>query len=154
MSLTDLYNVSEIELIYKSEIRPAERPLISNSKDAYELLKLTWNENKIELSEQFKVIMLNRCSRVLGIFEASSGGTTGTVVDPRLIFTAALKSNASSIILSHNHPSGTLSPSSPDIAITKKLYAAGLVLDINVVDHLIVTKEDYYSFADNSMLNP
>jgi DNA repair protein RadC len=98
--------------------------------------------------------MLNRSARVLGIYEASSGGTVGTVVDAKLIFIAALKANASSIILAHNHPSGTLKPSNPDIAITKKLYAAGQVLDINVMDHIILTKENYYSFADNAMLNP
>jgi DNA repair protein RadC len=154
MSLLELYKVAEIELSYKSEVSPSERPLVSNSKDAYHILMAYWDENKIELSEQFKVMMLNRAGRVLGIYEVSSGGTSGTIVDTKLIFTAALKSNASSIILSHNHPAGSLKPSNPDIAVTKKLFEAGKILDINVMDHIILTRENYYSFADNAMLNP
>ena len=88
-------------------------------KECYELLKLTWDENKIEFVEQFKVILMNRAQRVLGIYELSTGGVTGTVADPKLVFTAALKANACNIILSHNHPSGNLKPSRADEGLTK-----------------------------------
>lgn len=152
MPYQDSYKVSEVQLIYRSAIEPINRPQVKTSQDAYNLLHASWNENTIEFTEQFKVLMLNRSARVLGIYEASSGGTTGTVVDTKLIFIAALKANANSIILAHNHPSGGLTPSSSDISITKKLCAAGKLLDISVIDHLIVTRDSYYSFSDNGIL--
>ena len=97
--------VAEIELVYKSKVKPSERPKVNTSKDAYQLLKQSWDENKIELIEQFKVLFLNRANKVLGIYEVSTGGMTATVVDPKIVFTAALKSGACNIILCHNHPS-------------------------------------------------
>jgi len=97
-------------------------------------------------------LLLNRGNRVLGIMNVSSGGVSGTIADPKIIFTAALKSNASALVLSHNHPSGTLKPSQPDISLTKKLVDGGKLLDITVLDHLIVTNEGYYSFADEGLL--
>lgn len=127
-------------------------PKISGAMSAYEILKNTWDENKIELQEQFKIILLNRSSRVLGILEISTGGITGTIADIRLIFVAALKANATGIILSHNHPSGNLSPSQPDIDLTKKIVKGGEVLNIKVLDHIIVSTEGYYSFSDEGVI--
>lgn len=144
--------VAEVELVYKSKVKASERPQIKTSKDCYDLLKLTWDEGKIELFEQFKVMLLNRAQRVMGIYEMSSGGTSSTVADPRFIFTAALKMNASNLILSHSHPNGTLQPSAADIALTKKLTQAGQLLEISVLDHIIVTAKGYYSFADEGIL--
>jgi len=126
--------------------------LVKSSKDCYELLKLTWDENKIEFVEQFNVVLLNRAQKVLGIYELSTGGVTGTVTDPKLVFTAALKANACNIILTHNHPSGNFKPSRADEELTKRIATAGLYLDIKVVDHLIVTSEGYYSFADEGLI--
>ena len=94
--------IAEVELIYKSKIKASQRPQIRTSKDAADLLKQSWDENKIDFIEQFKVMFLNRGNKVLGIFEASSGGVTGTVVDPKVVFVAALKANACNIIISHN----------------------------------------------------
>ena len=99
-----LNQVAEVELIYKTKVKASERPFIKTSKDGYDLLLKTWDENKIDFVEQFKVLFLNRANRVLGIYEVSSGGITGTVADPRLIFVAALRANACSIMISHNHP--------------------------------------------------
>src|SRR3989337_955412 len=99
---------SEIELVYKSKVKASERPSISTSSDAYKILLQIWDHDKIDLVEQFKVLLLNRANKVLAVYQVSSGGITGTVADPRLIFTAALKSNAVSLVLSHNHPSGNL----------------------------------------------
>jgi DNA repair protein RadC len=152
MNLSSLTTVAEVELIYKSKVRPSDRPLIISSKNCYDLLLQTWDENKIDFVEQFKVLLLNRCNRVLGILELSTGGITGTVADTRLIMTAALKANAVSIILSHNHPSGNLKPSRPDEELTRKIKEAGKFLDIQVLDHVIVTSEGYYSFADEGLL--
>ena len=133
-------------------MKPSERPLVQSSRACYELLKLTWDENKIEFVEQFKVVLLNRAQRVLGIYELSTGGVTGTVADPKLVFIAALKANACNIILTHNHPSGNLKPSRADEELTKKIATAGMYLDIKVSDHIIVTNEGYYSFADEGLL--
>ena len=144
--------VAEVELIYKSKVKASERPLISSSLDAYNVLKDLWEEGKIELVEQFKVLFLNRANRVLCLFNVSSGGITGTVADPRLIYTAALKVNAVSIILSHNHPSGALKPSRQDEELTQKIKGAGTFLDIKVLDHVILSSEGYYSFADEGLL--
>jgi DNA repair protein RadC len=152
MSLFALKMVAEVELVYKTKVKPSERPLVKTAKDCYEILRQTWDENKIEFVEQFKVVLLNRAQRVLGIYELSTGGVTGTVADPKLVFTAALKANACNIILSHNHPSGNLKPSRADEELTKKIATAGMYLDIKVIDHIIVTSEGYYSFANEGLL--
>lgn len=148
-----LLTVSEIDLIYKSKVKASCRPHIKSSVDAYTIFMNHWDTNKIELVEQFKVMFLNRANRVLGIYEASSGGTTGTVVDIRLLFTGALKSNAVAMILCHNHPSGNTNPSDADLQLTKKICEAGRVLDIQVLDHVIITPERYYSLADEGNMS-
>ena len=152
MNLSILNMAAEVELVYKNKVKPSERPLVKSSKECYQLLLQTWDENKIEFIEQFKVVLMNRAQRVLGIYELSTGGVTGTVADPKLVFTAALKANACNIILSHNHPSGNLKPTRPDEELTKKIATAGMYLDIKVIDHIIVTSEGYYSFADDGLL--
>ena len=144
--------VSEVELIYRSKIKASQRPKISRSREAYELLLKFWDKDKIELMEQFKVIFLNKGHRVLGIYDMSTGGITGTVADPRLIFTAALRLNACELILAHNHPSGNLNPSEADKLMTSKLSSAAKFLDMQVFDHIIVTTEGYYSFADEGLV--
>jgi DNA repair protein RadC len=144
--------VSEIQLSYKPKVKPSARPKINSSKEAYEILIRYWDDSKIDFVEQFKVILLNRANRVLGIYEVSTGGISGTVADPRLIFAAALKTNSSSVILCHNHPSGNLSPSHQDINLTHKLKEAGKFLELPVLDHVIVTSDGYYSFADEGLL--
>jgi DNA repair protein RadC len=112
----------------------------------------SWSKNTIELQEEFKILLLNRANVVLGVYSMSKGGVSGTFVDAKLIFSVALKCNASSIILAHNHPSGNLNPSQADKNITKKLVSAGKYLDVSILDHVIITKDDYYSFADNGLM--
>ena len=102
--------------------------------------------------EEFSVLVLNRANRVLGYARISQGGLSGTVADPKVIFQIALKSNSCSIIIAHNHPSGNTQPSEADIQLTRKLKDAGAVLDLPVLDHLILTSEGYYSFADEGLL--
>jgi DNA repair protein RadC len=148
MSASGLYKIAEIELVYRTKIKASQRPHVRSSREVYQILRQCWDENKIEFVEQFKVLLLNRAGRVLGIFEVSSGGVSGTVADPKLIFSAALKANASSLILAHNHPSGNLTPSQADRALTRKVKEAGKLLEISVLDHIIVTTEGYRSFAD------
>jgi DNA repair protein RadC len=128
------------------------RPKIASSRDCENVLSKYWDENKIEFVEQFKVVLLNRAQKVIGLYEVFTGTTTHTVVDARLIFVAAIKANACAIILSHNHPSGSLSPSQADLDLTKRLKEAGNFLNISVLDHIIITSEAYYSFADEGLL--
>lgn len=146
------FEVAEIQLSYKSIVKPSQRPKITSSLDAYEILLENWDEDRLEFVEQFKIILLNRANRVLGMYEVSTGGVNGTVADPKLIFAAALKANASGILLSHNHPSGQLKPSEADVRLTKKLKDGGQFLEIVVLDHIIVTAEGYYSFVDEGLL--
>lgn len=153
MSTSDLYQLTEIELTYRSNRSYNERHKVTSAKVAFDLFLNNWNENKIELLEQAKILVLNRSNQVLGISHLSTGGTSGTVVDPKQVFALALKANASAIILAHNHPSGNLYPSDADDKITSKLYKAGKLLDIEVLDHLIITKDGYYSFAESGRLN-
>jgi DNA repair protein RadC len=146
------FQIAEIQLLYKTNVKPSLRPKISSSQDAYEILKSNWDEYKIELVEQFKILLTNRANKVLGIFEVSIGGIAGTVADPKLIFIAALKAGASGLILSHNHPSGNLNPSQADIDLTRRIKEAGKLLEIQLLDHVILTSEGYYSFADEGLI--
>jgi DNA repair protein RadC len=152
VNASDLYDVAEVELIYKTKVKASQRPQITTSNDAYNILMQIWDKNKIEFVEQFKVLFLNRANKVLGAFEVSTGGISGTVADPRVIFVAALKSNSSSIIISHNHPSQNLKPSRQDEELTQKIKQAGQLLDIKLLDHVIVSKEGYFSFADEGFI--
>lgn len=149
---TDWLIASEVELIYKSKVKASERPQITSSYKAYQVALKAWDSNKIELLEQFKVLMLSNSNKVLGVLEISSGGITETVADLRIIFCALLKANATAFIVVHNHPSGKLTPSNPDKLVTKRIRKASKILDIELLDHLIITTEGYYSFADEDTL--
>lgn len=144
--------IPEIELRYSVKVKVSTLPIIRSSRDAYELLMQTWDDGKIEFVEQFKVMLLNRANRVLGICTITSGCSSGTIADPKLVFALALKANASHIILAHNHPSCNLSPSENDKALTIKMKEAGKLLELKVSDHLLVTIEGYYSFCDEEEL--
>ncbi|CAI2768159.1 JAB domain-containing protein [Flavobacterium collinsii] len=144
--------VSEIELIYKTKVKTADRPQIKSSRDAYKIALASWDPDKIEFFEQFKIILMNQAYKVLGIYEVSSGGITGTLVDLRLIFSAALKANATCLMMVHNHPSGQAKASEADRQMTRKVREAGKLLDIALIDSLIITPEIYYSFVDDGAL--
>ena len=152
MEQTEFFNVAEVQLSYKPHFKAQERPQISSSKQAYEVLMNNWDKNLINFLEQAKMILLNRNNRVLGIVNLSNGGSASTVMDARVVFAIALKSTATSIILAHNHPSGNLRPSSEDIGITKKLKEAAKLLDIELHDHLIITENNYLSMAEEAYI--
>lgn len=142
--------VSEIQVSYSANIIGKEK--VSNSKDLFNVVHNQWNKDTIELYEEVKILLLNRANNVLGIYALSKGGLSSSVVDIRIILSIALKALASSIILIHNHPSGNLKPSKTNLDITKKLKSACELLDIVLLDHLIVTKGDYFSFADDGLI--
>ena len=148
----DWNKVEEIGLVYKTRIKASERPILKNSQEVYALLFMNWDKDTIDLLEEGKVMLLNQANRVLSLYPLSKGGVTGTVMDPKLIFVAALKRGACSIILSHNHPSGNLKPSKSDEELTAKIKEAGRFLDIKLLDHIILSSEGYLSFADEGLL--
>ncbi|HVM86689.1 MAG TPA: JAB domain-containing protein [Puia sp.] len=151
--LVTLMEVSEVELIYKSKIKASKRPVITSAEDAHRLFKKYWNKNSIELVEEFYAMFLNRSNRVLGIYHLSTGGITGTVADPRLVFMTALKLSAVYIIIAHNHPSSNLKPSRADTELTVKINEGAKFLDIKLLDHLIINEGFcYYSFAEEGVL--
>lgn len=143
-------NVAEIKVSYSTNDR--RKVKITDSKDAYKLVLDNWNQELIELQEEVKVILLNRANVVLGIYNLSKGGTTSCIVDIKLIISVALKCVAHSIILCHNHPSGNLKASRSDKSITTKLKSACEYMDLNLLDHLIITKTNCFSFADEGVL--
>ena len=142
--------LNEIQVSYSTP--QTTKPQIKSSLQVYEMVKKHWNPNHLELHEEFKVIFLNQGNRVLGIYDLAKGGISQCTVDVRLIFSIALKVNSSGIMLVHNHPSGNLTPSAPDTAITKNIREIGVLMNIKLLDHLIITKENYYSFADHGDL--
>jgi DNA repair protein RadC len=142
--------ISEISVSYTSG--NDDKVSVKSSEDSFNLFYATWNKHILELQEEFKVLLLNRNSEVLGIYPMSKGGVSGTFVDSKLVFSVALKCNASSIIIAHNHPSGNLKPSEQDKNLTKKLKEAAKFLDIQLLDHIIITKDSYYSFVDEGLM--
>lgn len=145
--------VNEIQISYKERITSPFWHKISSSKDASELLYEHWNKNTIEVHESFKIMLLNNSNKVKGIYQLSQGGITGTMIDLRILFAVVLKTLSVAIILTHNHPSGKLVPSSTDKQLTDKIKKAAKLFDVTVLDHLIITPNgEYYSFADNGLL--
>lgn len=147
-----LLQVAEIDIIYKSKVKPSLRPQIKSPQDIYAVFWAFWNEDKIEYVEQFKAMYLNRAKYVLGIYEVSTGTTTGTIADPKQVFAAALKANACYVALAHNHPSGNLKPSRCDIDLTHRMADCGRLLGIPILDHLIITPESFMSFEEEGLM--
>lgn len=143
-------NVAEIEVVYKPAI--SDKPIISSSLDAYNVLVKFFPIETLSLQERFVAMYLNRSNRVIGVYPMSVGGITGTVVDVRLLLSVALKTAATGIILAHNHPSGNLKPSEADKDLTNKIKKASEYMDIKLLDHLIITPESkYLSFTDEGL---
>lgn len=146
------FKVAEIDVIYATRIRPSDRLKVTTSSDAAEAFRAMWKQS-MEHRESAYVMFLNRNNKVLGIHKLAEGGLCGTIIDVRCIFQIALKANACSVILAHNHPSGNEIPSEADKTITKKIREAGKFLDIPLLDHLIMLPgEGYMSFADEGLM--
>ncbi len=122
---------------------------ILSSRDAYDLISHRLQDIPYE---EFWIILLSRSMKVIKQVRISSGGLNATVVDPRIIMKSAIDALANAIILVHNHPSGTLKPSRMDLSLTEKLVGAAKLLDLKIADHLIITDNGYYSFADEGVL--
>jgi DNA repair protein RadC len=124
-------------------------PQIRNSKDVADIFQPLLSDL---LHEEFWILFLNRSNKVINRMKLSQGGISGTVTDVRIVMKKAIECLASGIIVCHNHPSGNLNPSESDSKITQKIKEAGNLMDIQLLDHLIISDKDYYSFADNGVL--
>jgi DNA repair protein RadC len=124
-------------------------PQIRSSKDVSDIFQPLLSDL---LHEEFWILFLNRSNKVINRMKLSQGGISGTVTDVRLVMKKAIECLASGIIVCHNHPSGNLNPSESDNKITQKIKEAGNLMDIQLLDHLIISDKDYYSFADNGVL--
>ena len=144
------YTVGEVELSYKPKFKSLHQ--VSCSEDAYKYLLPTYKEGTICYKEYFKVLFLNQAKQILGYTLISEGGITETCADVRVILQAALLTNSVAIILAHNHPSGNLKPSRQDMDITKQVREASNFMRIKILDHIILSDTEYYSFADEGML--
>jgi DNA repair protein RadC len=122
---------------------------IRSSKDVADIFQPLLSDL---LHEEFWILFLNRSNKVINRMKLSQGGISGTVTDIRIIMKNAVECLASGIIVCHNHPSGNLNPSDSDSKITQKIKEAGVLMDIQLLDHLIISEKDYYSFADNGLL--
>ena len=150
---TQQTNISEVRLVYRTKVKASERLQVKCSRDAYQIFMENWDQDTIEHSEEFKLMLMTRSNKVLGIASISKGGINGTVTDVRIIMQYAIKANASGIIVCHNHPSGNLQPSESDMKITQKIKESGTLMDIQLLDHLIIAPEDhYFSMADDGRL--
>ena len=136
--------VSEIKLIYKNHIKPSERIRIEGPQDAFDAFWDTWDQETVEYIEEMKMLLLDRSNKALGIVTISKGGTTGTIIDVKLIMQYALKANAHRIILAHNHPSGNLNPSEADSKVTELIRKACKILNMKLLDHLIISPGETY----------
>lgn len=141
----------EIEIHYK---RPLFKTmtLIENSEDAQRVIRSFINKQKIDLKECFWVLLLSHANRLLGFSEVSTGTTRGVMVNTKEIFQLLLKSNASAFIVCHNHPSGKLVVSESDKKHTRKLKTLAQLIEVSLLDHIIITSEDYLSFSNEGEL--
>ena len=142
--------ITALELSRRCRLEDALlQPKITSSKYVFNIMQPLIGELK---HEEFWVLFLNNANKVLFKMQLSKGGLTGTLVDSRIIFKKAVELLATGIILCHNHPSGKLNPSESDKNLTQKIKRSGEALDIKVLDHLIITEKDYFSFADSKLL--
>jgi len=143
--------IPEIKIQYSKPGEIHSAP-ITSSVIAADFLRKLYPVDDIDLQERTIILYLNKSNQILGYYKHTVGGIDGVIMDVRLIFATALLSASSGIIISHNHPSGRLEPSIPDMNTTKKIKEGGKILDILLLDHIIITKDGYYSFADQGTL--
>lgn len=143
--------IREIAITYS---RPPLKKMakVTCSKDAEAVFRNVADSDRIDYKEFFWVMVMSRSNHVLGVSQIGVGTTSGTEVNVKEVFQLALKTNASGILLCHNHPSGNLTPSQADIQITTKIQSGCKLFDVTLLDHLIITSEGYYSFQDEGRL--
>ena len=152
MTMNTDFKVAEVQLSYRNTVPYDKRTKVRDAKDAYKVMLKIHDDDTLDYIETFKVLYLNQNNHVLGCRTISEGGLTSTQSDVRTILQGALLTNAVAIILAHNHPSGNVTPSLSDIKTTNQITKAAKLLDIQVLDHIIYTRENCYSFADDGQI--
>ena len=148
--MSDLYKVSEVKITYESNNTRKKKVKVNTSAKMYALMLKNWEQ--IEYRESFKILLLDVSKQALGINTVAMGGLSESTVDVRMILQGALLANAKEIVACHNHPSGNMRPSRDDDIVTMKIREASKIIDIKLIDHLIITKDGYYSYADAGRL--
>ena len=144
------YNFPKIKV--KVSVTKGDKVTITSPEKMVEVMRSIFDADTILWTEEVIMVCLNRANDVVGYYKVSSGGFSGTVLDPRVVMTIALNNASSSIILAHNHPSGNLKPSEGDKAITEKIKNACAFFDMKLLDHLIITDESYFSFNEGGLI--
>jgi DNA repair protein RadC len=148
VDITKMYKAAEVKLTYITKVKASHRIPIKTAEDAAGLFFMVWDWSTIEHVEEVKMIMLNRANRVLGVAHLTKGGLNGSIIDTRVILQYAIKANASAVILAHNHPSGNLEASDADKRITERVREALKLVEIQLLDHLILTYEEKFATID------
>lgn len=144
--------LAEIRAVYKSRTPLKERPAIRDSQDAVNYLRAVWNKQRLELLEDIIAVYLNASHVVIGWVAVGSGGINACPLDARIILAIALQTASTSLIVAHNHPSGNLQPSAEDIRVTKALNDGGRLLGIKLLDHIILTRDAFFSFSEHGLI--
>lgn len=150
MSTNKIREIREIQLSYKRT--GLDYGKVTSSQKAVEVFRNWFTDEMVDFYEEFYIMILDRANNVLGVKKISSGGLDACLVDVRIVFCTALLAKGSAIILAHNHPTGALKASQPDLKITERLKKGGQILDISILDHVIITSDSYMSFADEGLL--
>lgn len=145
---------NELSLSYRRsvELSDPQYHRLNSSRRIAEFLRIIWNKEDLIIREAFYLLCFSSSINLIGFYKISEGGMDSVAVDTRLLFSTALLCRSTSIVIAHNHPSGTLKPSQADKEITKRIANGGELLGIKLLDHIILTETAYYSFADESML--
>ena len=147
-NVNNSYKAAEVKLMYMTDVKSSERIRIRNSDDAAAVFFDAWDFHSIEHTEEVKLLLLNRSNMVLGIATISKGGVSGSIIDTRVILQYAINANSSAVILAHNHPSGNLEASEADKNITKRVRDALELMEIKLLDHLILNKDEEFGTID------
>jgi len=148
--MNDLCKVSEVKITYELNNTNKKKVRVNTSAKIYALMLKNWEQ--IEYRESFKILLLDVSKQALGINTVSMGGLSESIVDVRMILQGALLANAKGIVACHNHPSGNIRPSRDDDVVTMRIREASKIIDIKLIDHLIIAKDGYYSYADAGRL--
>lgn len=142
----------QVKVTWDKSVKKSEIVQITSSQSAVDLLREIFSKDTFGWTEEMILLCMNRANKPIAYYKVSSGGVSGTICDPKVVFTLALGTTSSAIILAHNHPSGNTTPSKADEDLTTKIKKGGELLDIKLLDHIILTDDGYYSFADNDNL--
>ncbi|WP_299059182.1 RadC family protein [uncultured Polaribacter sp.] len=150
-SLSEMSTFNEVQIHYERPIFNTNR-VVKCSEDSERILREFLDNKRIDYKEFFWILLLTNANQILGVSEIGIGNTTGVAVNVKEIYQLALLSNASAVVVAHNHPSGKLKPSTADKVLTQKLKEAFKLLDITLLDHLILTSEGFVSFSDSGLM--